>query len=113
MIPGVLLSVTHACTLSVARMLARVVGVDKVCALFCCCVSKFSVALSNIFANFSQAWPCCPVFIEGSFNIFWMAVVRDPAIFAALSIGFSLGIWTWVGYSLYWADVWYPPVDGI
>ena len=104
-IPGVLLRFTRACTLGVARMLARVVGVDEVCALFCCCVSKFSVALSNIFANFYKAWPCRPVFIVVSFNIFWMEVVRDPAIFTTLSIGVNLGIWTWVGYSLYWADV--------
>ena len=45
MIPGVLLLVTRACTLGVARMLTCVVGVYEVCALFCCCVSKFSVAL--------------------------------------------------------------------
>ena len=55
MIPGVLLRVTRACNLGVACMLARVVGVDNICALFCCCVSKLSVALSNIFANFSKA----------------------------------------------------------
>ena len=55
MIPGVLLRVMRACTLGVARMLARVVGVDDVCALFCCYVSNLSVALSNIFANFSNA----------------------------------------------------------
>ena len=104
MIPGGLLGVTRTCTLGVARMLARVVGVDEVCAVLCCCVSEFSVALSNIFANFSKAWPCRPVFIVGSFNIVWMTVVRDPAIFTALSIGVSLGICTWVRYSLYWAD---------
>ena len=34
MTPGVLLRVTRACTLGVARMLARVVVVDDVCALF-------------------------------------------------------------------------------
>ena len=34
-IPGVLLRVTQACTLGVALMLERVVGVDEVCALFC------------------------------------------------------------------------------
>ena len=113
MIPGVLLRVTRACTLGVARMFARVVGVDTVCALFCCCVSKFSVALSNICANFSKAWPCLPMFIVGSCQIFWMAVVSDPAIFTALSSGFSLGIWTCVGYSLYWVDVLYPLVDGM
>ena len=32
-IPGVLFRVTRTCTLGVARMLARVVGVDDVCAL--------------------------------------------------------------------------------
>ena len=101
MIPGVLLRVTRACTLGVAHILARVVGVDEVCVLFCCFLSKFSVALSNIFADFSKAWPCRPVFIVGSFNIFCMAVVSDLAIFTALSIGVSLGIWTCVGYSLY------------
>ena len=37
MIPGVLLRVMRVCTLCVARMLARVVGVNDVCALFCCC----------------------------------------------------------------------------
>ena len=42
-----------------------------------------------------------------------MDVVSVPAIFTALSIGVSLGIWTCVGYSLYWSDVLYPPVDGI
>ena len=46
------------------------------------------------------------MFIVCSFNKFWMAVVRDTAIFTDLYIGFSLGILTWVGYSLYWADVW-------
>ena len=40
-----------------------------------------------------------------------MAVVIVPAIFTALSIGVLLGIWTCVGYSLYWADVLYPPVQ--
>ena len=94
-------------------MLACVVGIDDVCALFSCCVSKFSVALSNICANFSKAWPFRPIFIVGSFKIFWIAVVSDPAIFTALSIGVSLGIWTCVGYSLYWAGVLYLPVDGI
>ena len=113
MIPGLLLRVTQVFTLGVARMLVRMVGVDNVCALFCCCVSKFSVALSNICANFSKAWPCRPMLIVGSFKIFCMDVLSDPAIFAALSIGVSLGIWTCVGYSLYWADVLYPPVYGI
>ena len=51
--------------------------------------------------------------IVGSFKIFWMAVVSVPAIFKELSIGVSLCIWTCVGYILYWADVLYPPVDGI
>ena len=99
--PGMLLRVTRACTLGVASMLVRVVGVADVCALLCCCVSKVSVALSNICANFSKVWPCRPVFIVGNFKIFWMAVVSDPAIFTALSIGVSLGVWTCVGYSLY------------
>ena len=61
MTPGVLLRVMRACTLGVARMLARVVGVDDVFALFCCCVSKLSVALSNIFLIFlmlGHAVPC-------------------------------------------------------
>ena len=49
----------------VACMLAHVVGFDSVCALFYWCVSKFSVALSNICANFSKAWPCYPVVIVG------------------------------------------------
>ena len=92
MIPGLLLRVTRACTLGVACMLARVVGVDDVFALFCYCVSKFSVALSNICAIFPKSWPCLPVFIVGSFKIFWMAVVSASAIFTALSIGVSLGI---------------------
>ena len=105
MIHGVLLRVTRSCTLGVARMLERVVDVDEVCVLFFCFVSKFSVALSNIFANLSKAWPYRPVFIVGSFNIFWMAVVSDTEIFTALSIGVSLVIWTWVGYRLYRADV--------
>ena len=35
MIPGVLLRVTQAYTLGVARMLACMVGADDVCALFC------------------------------------------------------------------------------
>ena len=105
MLPAILLCITRACTLGVARMLARMVGVDEVCVLFCCFVSKFSVELSNIFANFSKAWPCRPVFIVGYLNIFWMDVVSDPAIFTSLSIGVSLDIWTWVGYSLYCADV--------
>ena len=48
MIPGVLLHVTRACILGVAFMLARMVCANEVCALLCCCVSKFSVALSNI-----------------------------------------------------------------
>ena len=113
MIPGVLLRVTQACTLGVARMLARVVGVDNVFSLFCCCVSKFCVALSNICANFSKAWPYLPVFIVGSFKIFWMVIVSDPAILASLYIRVSLGILTCVGYSLYWSDVLYLPVDGI
>ena len=113
MIPGVLLRVTRVCILGVACMLVHVVGVNNVCALFCCCVSKFSVALSNICANFSKGWPCLPVFIVGSFKIFWMEVVIDPEIFTAQYIGVSLGIWKCVGYSLYWADVLYPPVDGI
>ena len=94
-------------------MLACVVGVDDVCALFCCFESKFSVALLNICANFSKAWPCLPVFIVGSCKIIWMVVVSDPAFFTALIIGVSLGIWTCVGYRLYWADVLYPPFDGI
>ena len=92
---------------------ARMVGVYDVCALFSCCVSKFSVALSNICANVSKAYPLRPVFFVGSLKIFWIAVAIDPAIFTALSIGVSLGIWICVGYSLYWADVLYPPVDGI
>ena len=94
MIPGVLLHIMRACTLGVARMLMRVVGVNDVCALFYCCVSKISVALSDICATFSKTWPCLPVFIVGSIKIFWMAFVSDPAIFTALYIGVSLGIWT-------------------
>ena len=90
----------RACTLGVALMLARVVGVDDVLALLCCCVSKFSVALSNICANFSKTWPCLPVFIVGYCKIFCMAVVSDPAIFTALSIGVSLDICKCAGYSL-------------
>ena len=70
-IPGVLLRITRACTLGVVCMFARVVGVDNFCALFCCYVFKFSVALSNICANFSKAWPCLPVFIVGSFKIYF------------------------------------------
>ena len=105
MIPCVLLRITRESTLFLAHMLAHVVGVDEVCVLFGCFVSKFSVALSNIFASFSKVWPCRPVFIVGYLDIFWMVVVNDPVIFTALSIWVSLGIWTWVGYSLYWADV--------
>ena len=69
MIPGVLLRVTRACTLGVARILARVIGDDNVCALFCCCVSKSSVVLSIVFSNISKAWTLLPVFIVGSFKI--------------------------------------------
>ena len=84
MIPGVLLRVTRASTLVVSHMLARVVGVDKVCVLFCCFVSKCFVVLSNIFVNLSKAWPCRPVFIVGSFNIFldggceWSCDLQSP-----------------------------------
>ena len=53
------------------------------------------------------------MFIVGSFQRFWMAVVRVTAIFTALPIGVSLGIWTYVGHSLYCADILYPLVDGI
>ena len=53
------------------------------------------------------------MFIVVSFNIFCMAVVSDPAILTDLFIEVFLGIWTCVGYSLYWDCVLYPPVDGI
>ena len=47
--PVVLFHVTCAFTLGVDHMLARVVGVDDVCALCCTFVSRFSVALLKVF----------------------------------------------------------------
>ena len=58
MIPGVLLRVTLECTLGAVLMLAFVVGVDDVCTLCSCLVYNFYVAVLNIFASCSKAFPC-------------------------------------------------------
>ena len=97
MIPGVLLRVTLECKRGNVLMLDYVVGVDEVCTLCSCLVSNFSVAVSNIFASCSKACPFRPVFIFGSFNILCIALVRDPAMRTALSIGVSVGDFTWFG----------------
>ena len=94
-IPGVLLRVTLECTRGAVLMLDFVVGVDEFCTLCSCLVSNFSVAVSNIFARCSKACPCRPVFIFGSFNIICIKPVRDPAMRTALSIGVSVGAFTW------------------
>ena len=76
---------------------AFAVGVDKVCVLFSCRVSSFSVAVSNIFASCSNACPCLPASSFGSFSIRFIALVRVPAMRTALSIGVSCGAVTWLG----------------
>ena len=96
-ISGVLFHVNLECTLGVVLTFAFVVGVEEVCVLFSCRVSRFSVAVSSIFASCSNAYPCLPASSFGSFSIRFIALVRDTAMRKALSIGVSCGDFTWLG----------------
>ena len=95
-ISGVLFLVNLECTLGVVLTFSFVVGVEEVCVLFPCRVSSFSVAVSNIFASCSNACLCLLAYSFGSFSIRFIALVSDPAMHTALSIGVSCGAFTWL-----------------
>ena len=111
--PGTLFCVILLCARVVLYMLAGVVGVEDVCGCAECRASNLSVVCVNICANRSKACVCLPALLVGIFIIAWIAWVRVAAILTALSIGVSCGTPICCGYNLYWADVRYPPVEGI
>lgn len=111
--PGTLFRVSLMCALGVLYMLAGVVGVEDVCGCAKCWASNLSVVCANICANLSNACVCLPALLVGLFITAWIAWVRVAAILTGLSIGVSWGTPICCGYNLYWADVLYPPVEGI